>query len=73
MQYKKAIKSINPVLPSNNKKFRILTYFYESDIANQSKGLDLYICFKTNNSLGKLIKNNNPFDVFEFFCFYLDI
>ena len=60
IQYKKAIKSIYPVLPSKNKKFQVLTYFGEPslDIANQLKRLDLNVCFRTNNSLGKLIKNN---------------
>ena len=60
MQYKKAIKSIYPVLSSNNKKFQVLTYFGEPslDIANQLKRLDLNVCFSTNNSVGKLIKND---------------
>ena len=60
MQYKKVIISIYPVLSSNNKKFQVFTYFGEPslDIANQLKRLDLNICFRTNNSLGKLIRNN---------------
>ena len=60
-QYKKAIELVYPFTKLSNKNnFHSITYFGKpsNNIAKYLRKRNLNISFKTNNSLGKYIKNN---------------
>lgn len=59
-QYSHTLSLIYPKTVDNNKHFNTLTFNnkFTNDIHKYLKKLDLNIAFRTNNNLGKFIKNN---------------
>lgn len=59
-QYQRAVKMIFPIAKEPSTKYHVLTYFgnCSKKVSTYLNTLDLKVAFKTNNSLGKLIKNN---------------